>query len=196
MTAPTVQTMTKHEREELIRLVKQREKLAKAAAEQRSAAMLAEFEESLTKLHKFNNSDVWQAATDACAAQAKKANEAIEAAAKKLGIPEEFWPRLNFSWKVHGQTEYQQRRQDLRRLAKAEIEAIERAARVAIEAESVQAQTDIVSNGIVSPAAQAFLKALKPIESLMPALNLNTIQQKLAERARQSGGGRHLTVID
>jgi len=35
--------MTKGEREDLIRLIKQRERVAKTAAEQRSAAMMAEF---------------------------------------------------------------------------------------------------------------------------------------------------------
>jgi hypothetical protein len=184
--------MTKGEREDLIRLVKQREKVAKTAAEQRSAAMLADFERQVSAAHKFNDDEVWNAATAAAVDAAKKVNAEIEAKATELGIPPEFQPKLQFSWEKRGKAEYNQRRDDLRRLAKAEIDAMEKVARVQIESQSVSAQTEIIANGLSSADAIAFLQQLPAIESMMPALDITTIQAKLADRARRSGFGLHL----
>jgi hypothetical protein len=180
--------MTKGEREDLIRLVKQRERVAKTAAEQRSAAMLAEFEQQISALHAFDNNEVWKAATDAAIEAAKKANEAVAAEADRLGIPKEFQPKLNFSWARRGENEYKGRREELRRVAKAEIDAMEKVARVQIESSSVQAQTEIIANGLNSEAAISFLNNLPKIESMMPALDVTAIQQKLAENARKKTG--------
>jgi F0F1-type ATP synthase membrane subunit b/b' len=182
--------MTKGERDDLCRLVKQRERVAKTAAEQRSAAMLAEFEQQISAQHSFNNNDVWKAAVDAAVDAAKKANEAVVAEADKLGIPREFQPKLHFNWARRGENEYRERREELRRVAKAEIDALEKVARVQIESQSVQAQTEIIANGLSSEAAIAFLNRLPAIESMMPALDVTDIQAKLAERARNKMGYR------
>ncbi len=180
--------MTKAERDDLVRLVKQRERVAKTAAEQRSAAMLAEFEQSVSDLHPFDRNEVWRAATEAAIEEAKKVNVAIAAEADKLGIPKEFQPRVGITWDRRGEAEYKERREELRRLAKAEIDALEKVARVQIEAQSVQAQTEIIANGLNSEAALAFLNRLPAIENMMPALDITQIQAKLAERARRTGG--------
>lgn len=188
--------MTKAERDDLVRLIKQREKVAKTAAEQRSAAMLAEFEQQVSALHDFATNEVWKAATDAAVAAAKEANAKISAEAERLGIPKEFRPSLNFSWATRGENEYEARRQELRRVAKAEIEAIEKVARVQIEASSVQAQTEIIAHGLNSDAALAFLNSLPAIESMMPPLDITAIQAKLAERARTRGHTPYLVSLD
>jgi hypothetical protein len=186
--------MTKGERDDLVRLVKQRERVAKTAAEQRSAAMMAEFEQQISALHSFNSNEVWSAATAAAIEAAKKANEEIAAEADRLGIPKEFQPKLNFSWERRGENEYASRRAELRRVAKAEIDAIEKVARVQIEAQSVRAQTEIIANGLNSEAALAFLNSLPQIESMMPPLDVSAIQAKLAERAR--GNGRNFYIVN
>ncbi len=184
---PAERQMTKGEREDLIRLVKQRERVAKTSAEQRSAAMLAEFEQQISAVHSFNSNDVWKAAVEAAIEAAKKANDRVVAEADKLGIPREFQPKLNFSWARRGENEYQERRTELRRLAKAEIDALEKVARVQIESQSVQAQTEIIANGLNSEAAITFLNTLPAIESMMPCLDVTQIQAKLADRARKQG---------
>jgi replicative superfamily II helicase len=179
--------MTKAEREDLIRLVKQRERVAKTAAEQRSAAMLAEFELQISTTHKFNTNAVWSAAVEAASAAAKACAEKIEAESDRLGIPKEFQPRISFGWAARGEAQYLERRTELRRVAKAEIDAIEKVARVQIETQSVQAQTEIIANGLNSEAAIAFLNRLPAIESMMPPLSLGDIQAKLAAKMRESG---------
>lgn len=190
MTDKHEKPMTKGERDDLIRLVKQRERVAKTAATQRSAAMLARFEQEISALHEFDSNDVWKAATDAAIDAAKKANEQVIAEADKLGIPKEFQPRLSFQWQRRGENEYRARRDELRRVAKAEIDAMEKIAFVQIETQSVAAQTEVIANGLRSPDAIEFLNKLPAIESMMPALDVSAIQAKLAERARHQPGYR------
>lgn len=194
----TQRQMTKGERDDLVRLVKQRERVAKTAAEQRSAAMLAEFEQQISAIHSFATNDVWKAATAAAIEAAKKANVEIMAEADHLGIPKEFQPKLSFHWATRGENEYAARRDELRKVAKAEIDALEKVARVQIESQSVSAQTEIIANGLSSEAAIAFLNRLPAIESMMPALDVTQIQAKLLERARKSSGysGLHLIGSD
>ena len=180
--------MTKGEREDLIRLIKQREKVAKTAAEQRSAAMLAEFEQQVSAVHSFATNEVWRAAVEAAQEAAKEAAERVAAEADRLGIPKEFQPQLNFGWARRGENEYQCRRTELRRVAKAEIDALEKVARVQIEQASVQAQTEVIANGLTSSAAIEFLRSMPAIDTMMPALDVGAIQAKLAERARQTPG--------
>jgi hypothetical protein len=188
MTEPEPRLMTKGEREDLIRLIKQRERVAKTAAEQRSAAMLAEFERQVSALHAFANNDVWNASVTAAHEAAKDAMTKIAEESDKLGIPKEFQPKISFSWVQRGESAYEMRRIELRRVAKAEIDAMEKVARVQIETESVRAQTEVIAHGLHSDAALSFLESLPPIEDMMPALDVSSIQQKLAERARSMSG--------
>lgn len=188
--------MTKGEREDLIRLVKQRERVAKTAAEQRSAAMLAEFEGRVSAEHKFATNEVWKAAVEAAVEAAKKAGREVAAEADRLGIPKEFQPQLSIGWAQRGENEYQQRRDELRKLAKSEIAAIEKLAWTQIETASLLAQTEIIANGLQTEAAIAFLTRLPAIETMMPALDIVDIQAKLAERARASGRYSGPRLID
>ena len=177
--------MTKGERDDLIRLIKQREKVAKSAATQRAAAMLAEFERRIVELHDFDTDEVWSAATACVSAATKKANQEINERSAELGIPAEFRPAITFNWNCRGQAEYEMRRAELRRVAKAEIEVVEKTLRVHIESESVKAQTEVVTHGMESAAALSFLESLPPIEAMMPELSIDDIQRKLADNARR-----------
>jgi len=112
----------------------------------------------------------------------------VAAEAGKLGIPPEFQPQLGFTWLQRGENAYAARRAELRRVAKAEIDAMEKVARVQIEQASVQAQTEVIANGLTSMAAIEFLRSMPAIETMMPALDVTAIKAKLAERARQSPG--------
>lgn len=179
--------MTKGERDDLMRLIRQREKVAKTAAAQRSAVMLAEFEQQVSALHSFDKNEVWAAAVAAAKAVVEEANEKIDAESAKLGIPEEFRPQVAFHWARRGENEMANRRAELRRAAKTEIEAIEATARAQIEAGSVSAQTEIMSHGLMSDSAKAFLESMAPIEKMMPLLNAEAIRAKIALKARETG---------
>ena len=61
------EVMTRHEREDLQRLIRQREKVQKSAAKERSAQLLADFENQMGAEYAFDDDAVWAEATKAAA---------------------------------------------------------------------------------------------------------------------------------
>ena len=61
--------ITKGEREDLQRLVRQREKVLKSAAKQRSSELIADFENQLGAIYAFDNDATWAAAVKAAKAE-------------------------------------------------------------------------------------------------------------------------------
>jgi hypothetical protein len=179
--------MTKSERDDLVRLIKQRERIAKTAAAQRSAQMLADFERQISAVHAFDSNEVWEAAMAAGVKAAHEAQARLDEESKRLGIPEEFRPRMSFGWMSRGQNAFAERRSELRKVALAEINAAEKSAHVQIETQSVAAQTKIIAHGLSSDDALRFFNSLPPVQEMMPALSLETIQAEIARRARGSG---------
>ena len=177
----TTNPMTKGERDELLRLVKQREKVAKTGATQRSAVLLAEFEAQISAIHSFDTDEVWSAVAESAKTALDEANVKIEARAAELGIVPEFRPALHFSWASRNQSAVKERRDELRRAAKAEIEVMEQTARLEIEAKSIDAQTKIVASGLTSDAAVMFLNSLPAVETLMPPLTFKSIQKRIED---------------
>jgi len=69
----TPKAMTKGEREDLQRLVRQREKVLKSPAKQRSAELLAEFENQIGQEYFFDQDEVWQKAMELADREVRKA---------------------------------------------------------------------------------------------------------------------------
>jgi hypothetical protein len=166
--------MTKGEREDLQRLVRQREKALKSAAKQRSTELLADFENQMLAEYSFDQDETWAEATKLAEAEVAKAQARVAARCRELGIPDRFAPDLNLRWQ-HGGTycTVESRKRDLRRMATTRIAALEQAALVRIELDSVTAQT--ATAGLTSEASLVFLAKLKPVEELMPALSFDEI---------------------
>src|SRR5262245_65923375 len=91
-------TMTRGEREDLQRLVRQREKVLKSAAKQRSAELLADFENQMGSEFSFDDDAVWQRATQEAEAEVARAKQRIAARCRELGIPDRFAPTLQLHW--------------------------------------------------------------------------------------------------
>jgi hypothetical protein len=164
--------MSRGEREDLQRLVRQREKVLKSAAKQRSAELLAEFENQMGSEYAFDCDDVWERAVKAVEPLVRKAKTQIAARCQELGIPQMFAPGLELHWQhrnYHSSTK--ERQEELRTMATTRIEAIEAKAIVEIEMQSVAAQTEIATHGLTSSTAKTFLDRLPSIERLMPALS-------------------------
>jgi hypothetical protein len=164
--------MTKSEREDLQRLIRQREKVMKSAAKQRSAELLADFESQMAAEYRFDDDAVWAAAAKAAQAEVAKAQDRVAERCRELGIPKQFAPSLSLVWRHRGYDNALARRRDeLRRVAEKQIASLEQAAIVEIERASVTAQTEIALSGLSSEAAQAFVARLPDVESLMPGLS-------------------------
>jgi len=162
--------MTKHEREDLQRLVRQREKVLKSAAKQRSAELIADFENQMGQEFSFDQDEVWERATKIAQAALAKANEQIAARCHEIGIPKRFAPGLDLSWYGRRENATKQRRDELRKMAETRIQAIERKAVTEIELSCLAAQEQIALSGLTTEAARQFVEALPKIEALMPRL--------------------------
>jgi hypothetical protein len=170
--------MTKGEREDLQRLIRQREKAQKSAAKQRSVELLADFEGQLGAEYKFDCDETWAEANRQAEAEVAKCNERIAARSTALGIPRNFAPRLVMGWADRWENAAKERRAELRKMAVTKIAAIEAKAIVDIEVASVQAQTELAASGLTSEAARGFLERLPTVESLMQPLAFEAIAGK------------------
>lgn len=181
--------MTRGERQELGQLIRKRERVMKIQAQERSAALIAEFDAQSAKIHHYDEDPVWQRAQ----AEAQKAIDIakVEIAARcsELGIPAEFAPGLEMYWHGRGHNAVRERRAELRRAAKSRVEAIEKEAITRIERMSLEAQTEVVANGLESDAAKAFLGAMPAMDALMPPVQFDEISSLVeAKRAQRRLG--------
>ncbi len=187
--------MTKGEREDLQRLIRQREKVLKSAAKQRSAELLADFENQMGQVYRFDQDKVWEAAEQAAEREVAKAQKIVAARCSELGIPTEWAPTLDLNWHARGYgNSIENRRKELRRMAETQIEAIERKAITQIETGCLQAQEKIAIAGLGSDAARDFVASLPSVETLMPALSFaelaGTAEPPVAEQLVSSNALR------
>ncbi len=169
-------TMTRAERTDLGALIRRREKLLKTAAKQRAAELMANFEKQISTIFSYDDDEIWKAAQASAEQAVEEANAVIAQQCHKLGIPPEFAPDISMAWYGRGQNASNQRRTELRRVAKTEIDALEARAKTEIERVSVEQQTALISDGLTSVAAQAFLEQMPTAETLMPVLDMEQIK--------------------
>jgi hypothetical protein len=161
MTAP--ETMTRADRDTLVKIVRQRERVAKTEAKERTAHLMADFERQLDRTYSFNENEIWDAATRAANAAVAEAKLKIAEECEKLGIPKEFAPGLNLGWYGKGQNASKDRCAELRRIAQREVDAAEKSARTAIEKRSLEMQEKIMAS-------------MPTIEALMPVLDMGRVE--------------------
>ena len=184
--------MTKAERADLLSLIKKRERVRKTMAAERSAEMIAEFEAQAAKIYSFNEDSIWQKAKDEAEVAVKAAANLIEERCRMLGIPREFAPGLRLSWEGRGENAMAWRMAELRRAAKKRIEAVEAEACSRIERMSLDAQAELLSQGLDTDAARAFLDAAKQdMIALMPSLNVVEVERLMAPTLKRLTAGYH-----
>jgi len=119
----------------------------------------------------FDDDAVWQEAMNAAAVEVERARQRVAKRCQELGIPERFAPTLGLRWIHRGyDNQVACRQQELRKMAKSKVEAIEAKAITEIEMSCLQAQTELAVAGLTSEAARGFLERLPAIETLMPRL--------------------------
>jgi hypothetical protein len=175
-------TMNKGERTELLSLVKKREKVMKSQAQERSAALLAEFDAQSAKIHRYDDDMIWNQLFAEAEAAVAKAQAEVAKRCKARGIPEEFAPGIHFGWMGRGHNAVSERRAELRRAAKSKIDAMEKEAVSKIERLSLEAQTNIIATGLESDGAKAFLEAMPKLNQLMPPVEIGEMQALIDAR--------------
>ena len=172
--------MSKQEREELSKLVRRREKLAKADVDRVAAERRAEFEARLAKRYDAYDAR-WRDATQRMTEAMEQLNEQITEQLIAEGQPREFCPKFNSLWFARGENSTAGRRVELRAVATSHINALAKQAKVEIERQSVDFQTELVASGLRSEEARAFLAQMPTAEELLPAPSLGEIEAAAEE---------------
>ncbi len=117
-----VSKMTRGEREDLQKLIRKRERIAKADAASRGREILAIVESQLCA--RFSAEDeVWRSIVATAEEAVEKADAEIAALCRERGVPESFRPSFNCYWESRGENGVNSRRTELRKLAQAQVEA-------------------------------------------------------------------------
>lgn len=193
--APTGRKLARHETHDLGMIIKDRAKVLKAHIEAEKTTVLADFERQIAAIYEYDNDEVWRAAAERAAAVVKEAQAEVAKRCEELGIPKTFAPSLGISWNGRGENALKSRREELRRVAKAEVEAMAARAIVKVEQESLDLRTQVVAMGLLSDSAQTFLQTLKPVEEVMHKLDFAAVDKKLelqnADRRKALGYSRY-----
>jgi hypothetical protein len=173
--------MTKCERETLLKICRQRERIAKTETSTVAAALKADLEQQLAREYNFDEDVIWKQAQERVEATWKKAAEEIAARCQELGIPREFAPALGRpEWWSRGQNALRSRRAELTRVAYSRIDQMQKEAKLKIEQNSLEIQTRLLAGGLESAEAKAFLEAMPSADELMPAITVAEVQRALA----------------
>lgn len=174
--------MTRREREDLAQLVRRREKVAKTTAAERSAELLADFEQQMATVYAAED-EAWKDVTTRAKQLVAEADAEIAKRCRELGIPEDLRPGLSLGWYGRGQNASKERRAELRRVAQSRIAAMEKQARSEIERSSVEVQTQLLAGGLETDEARAFLESMPTAQALMPPLNATDLSKALPYRS-------------
>jgi hypothetical protein len=178
--------MTERERSNICVILRRREKLQKTAAAKHAAELMADAERQLSARFSYDDDDIWRKAQAAADAVVGEGQRAVAARCEELGIPKEFAPGLSLCWYSRGENAVKARRDELRRLAQARVDAMLREAILQIETRSVEYQEQVMAGGFTTAAAREFLDALPAPESLMPPID---VRQLLLTNERKSTRG-------
>lgn len=177
----STELMTRSDRETLIKIARQRERLAKTEAKERAAALVADFEKQLDRRYHFNENQVWESAAKTARQVVQDANDQIAAECARLGIPAQFAPKLSMGWSDRGRNDAKEERAEMRRVAMKTIDALEKSAKTAIERRSLETQEKIMVGGLTSSDAQTFLSSMPTAEALMPVITVASVETLLLE---------------
>ena len=188
-------TMTKGEREELAKLLRERRKLGGEMVDQHAAKLRADGEEQLAKIYRFDD-EAWHDLTAAAEAYVRKADKELAKRCAEMGIRPEFRPRLSMDWYGRGENASKQRRDELRRVMNTRIDELARAAKVQISSKIIEGLTLLASDALESPAAQAFLAAMPSVETLMPPIDIKALEREAEDEKSKSRRLRRFEVVD
>lgn len=181
MTSGT-EVMTRTDRDTLIKIARQRERVAKSEAKERSAHLMADFETQMDRHYRFDENEVWEKAATALDDALKNAKKEIDQECERLGIPEQFRPTVSAGWYGKGRNATKDQRAEMRRIALRQVEAAEKSARAAIERQSLQVQESIMVSGLTTEGAKAMLESMPTVDSLMPSIGIQDVQALIADR--------------
>jgi hypothetical protein len=170
--------MTSRERSDLAALIRKREKVAKSRTAHVKAERLADFEVQLASVFAAEDERFSDLNTFAQEVE-KRANEELERRCAELGIPAHFRPGLHLNWMGRGENATSERRAELRRVAQSRADADQKKAIEHIEFASLEAQEELLRDGLTTSAAREYIERLPTPEQLLPSLDVGSLLKAL-----------------
>jgi hypothetical protein len=171
-------TMTKTEREQLIRVTSLRAKQAEREAEMRQKILLAELQNELTAEFKAHD-QLWKEAVIIAEEVVAKANAEIVARCADLGVPAEDAPGLELGWRARSSRfATREQRAELRKLAETRLTALTKTAKTEIQRAALETEEQLVFGGLQSDEARELFASMPTVEQIMPALSLDDLGVK------------------
>jgi hypothetical protein len=167
--------ITKGERTDLQRLIRDRAKVARADIDAQVAQQLATVEAQLAARYEANL-PIWAEITQRAEQAVQEAEAQIAQLCRERGIPERFRPGFILSWYGRGENADKYRRAELRKVAETELAARAKRAKVEIDRSEVAQLTALTRTGLTSAEGRAFLQAMPSVEHLMPPLSLSAVE--------------------
>jgi hypothetical protein len=172
--------MLKAERETLLQLTREREKLAKNETDVRAAQREAQFEAQLAAEYGWDSEETWSSLYKKAKAAEQELNRQIAQDFQAKGIPLQFAPSCYLSWAGRGMNACKDYRAELRRVFKAKNEHDTAKAKLMIQQASLDIRTKLMAGALESPDAKAFLETMPTPEQLMPAVTVEEVRKLLA----------------
>lgn len=188
----TTRRLARHETHDLSMIIKDRTKVLEAHTDEQAKACLADFEKKLSTIYSYDEDEVWKRATEDAMVEVKKCQDRIDARCQKLGIPKDLSPQLVLSWEGRGQMKTEQRRAELRRVARSEVEAMKASAVTKIRKQSLDLRTQVVAMGLLTPEATMFLESLATVEEAMKSIDFGAIETKMLQQQKAANAQRRL----
>jgi hypothetical protein len=171
--------MTKYELDLLLRLNRQEAKTVKSATEARKAQVTADGEAKIAAKYPLWYKPEWEKMFREADQIVQKLNALIIADLAKEGIAQSFAPSAQLGWASRGENSFKERRAELRKVLETEVAAQQRTACTHIEIWETNTQRQLFTYGMESEEAKNVLKQRPALETLMPALELTEIENKL-----------------
>jgi hypothetical protein len=178
--------MTKSERDDLIKITRERGRIAKGQIEAVKAELAADVEKKLSE--EFSARDkMWAQALEVAEQAVAHANAQIARVCDERGVPAEFRPSVDIMWSARGRNMDPRRRGELRKLADARIDAIAKQAKLTIDAQVADVAANLLAGGLTSDAAREFLNTMPDPRSLMPTIELAELNDEYKSSRKPIG---------
>jgi hypothetical protein len=171
--------MTRADRLELCKVVRQRARVLQADAKRRQAAQLADVERQLSDKFSISH-QAWEKITAEAQAHIEAVVAAIATKCAEMGVDQNLRPHIGLSWFSRGENAEASRRSELRKAAQTKIESDAQNYRFQIEKWAADFLMRLSAGALRSSEAQAFLTSIPDLEALMPVLSIDTLEKKAA----------------
>lgn len=170
--------MSRTERDDLIRIVRLREAQAVDDMRARLAAIEADGEAQIAASYPENH-PAWADLAAAAAQFVQETDQKILEICRQMGIRDEFRPSLYVGWRSRGENGFSERRTELRRVLKAQLERLERETVRTIKGQTRALQSRLLAGGLETEEARLFLDSLPSAEQLLPGISLQDLEQEV-----------------